>query len=344
MNLQKFFQAFHKKIKVDTEELRDKRNILVDKIRASLKKADRPLPEPLNQGSYIYGVGVVPLGDEEYDIDVGLDFDILSSENSAKAVRDWVYSAIKDHTDKVANRGPCIRVHYAAGYHVDLVVYARHSNSVDIEDYRLAIKDDQWKRAEPKKLKKHVADARKSFENTKDTSGSDQLQRVTRYIKRWNDLEIPGESPDKPFGLATLLLVINHLPQPVLDSEGTSDDLNALIQVIRGANNIIGRISLKKPTQEFEDLFGKLSDGAMDEFKQRLTALLSDLEEANAAADEIGATTILRKQFSDDFPTTLRNAEAILSESGGEDRRILIQDMNEAIPNYSAPSKPWSRN
>ena len=76
MGIQSYFSRFHKNIKVDTDELRDKRDILVDKIRASLKKEGHPLPDVLNQGSYIYGVGIIPLGNTEYDIDVGLDFPI----------------------------------------------------------------------------------------------------------------------------------------------------------------------------------------------------------------------------------------------------------------------------
>ena len=74
MSIQQYFGRFHKEIKVETDELREKRDILIDKIRASLKKAGTPLPDLLNQGSYIYGVGVKPEGDVEYDIDVGLDY------------------------------------------------------------------------------------------------------------------------------------------------------------------------------------------------------------------------------------------------------------------------------
>jgi hypothetical protein len=52
MSIQQLFSRFHKEIKVETEELRDKRDILIDKVRASLKKAGHPLPDLLNQGSY----------------------------------------------------------------------------------------------------------------------------------------------------------------------------------------------------------------------------------------------------------------------------------------------------
>jgi|GEM_PF-1246396 len=338
MSIQQLFGRFHKEIKVETDELREKRDILIDKIRASLKKAGHPLPDLLNQGSYIYGVGVKPVGDVEYDIDVGLDFPIKSSEYDAKTVRKWVHDAVADHTDNVEDRGPCIRVRYAAGYHVDLVVYARYKNIDGVEDYQLAQKNGEWKPSEPKKLKEFISNARKPFADTKDTSGSDQLQRVTRYLKRWNDIDIPDDSPDKPFGLATLLLVIKHLIAPVVDQDGTPNDLDALIRVAHAVKMTFGRIIVKKPTQEFEDVFSKLSDAAMERLKKRFDSLLTDLQSARTKDDDAVAK-ILRKQFGDDFPESLRKSEDLSNDHGA--RADAVSDMRAAIPSFSNPSRPW---
>lgn len=332
MSIQKYFSKFHKEIRVETDELREKRDIIVDKIRASLKEKGHPLPEILNQGSYIYGVGVYPVNDEEYDIDVGLDFDILSNENEAKTIRSWVYDAIKDHTDNVEDRGPCIRVRYAAGYHVDLVIYARHKNDKNSESYQLAYKDNVWKDADPKKLKSFIQTARESFKNTKDSSGADQLQRVTRYLKRWNDLAIPGESDDKPFGLATLLLVIDRLktPQLLLDD---SSDIDALIVI---ASSIGSKISIFKPTPAFEDVYAKLSSSAMSKLVERFKDLLTDLNKAKKLSDE-EAAELLNKNFGKCFPTSLRKSESE-EKSASE-----IADMRAAIPSFNNPSKPHAR-
>lgn len=337
MSMQKHFQKFHKAIKVETEELREKRDILVNKIRNSLKNAKHPLPDALNQGSYIYGVGVFPVGEEEYDIDVGLDFSIKSDDYEATTVRKWVYDAIEDHTNNIEDRGPCIRVRYAAGYHVDLVVYSRFKNSESMENYQLAHKDNKWCPAEPKKLKEVIQKAREPFSNTKDSSGSDQLQRVTRYLKRWNDLDIPGDSPDKPSGLATLLLVMKHLPIPALDSSGDADDLAALIRTARAVKNTFGRIIVNKPTQQFEDLYSKLNDKAMTRFKDRVASLLSDLEKAAVQSEEDACKT-LRKQFGNDFPEMLKK-----SEESSSDRSALVSDMKAAIPSFNNPSRPWTK-
>lgn len=336
MSMQKHFQKFHKAIKVETEELREKRDILVNKIRNSLKDAGHPLPEALNQGSYIYGVGVFPVGDEEYDIDVGLDFPIKSDDYEATTVRKWVYDAIENHTKNVEDRGPCIRVRYAAGYHVDLVVYSRYKDSESVENYQLAYKDNKWSPAEPKKLKEKIQQARVPFSDTKDSSGSDQLQRVTRHLKRWNDLDIPGDSPDKPSGLATLLLVMKHLTAPALDSSGDADDLTALIQIARAVKNTFGRIVVNKPTQQFDDMYSKLNEKAMTRFKDRISSLLSSLEKAESQTDEDACKT-LRKQFGDDFPEFMKKSEE------SSDRSSLASDMKAAVPSFSNPSRPWTK-
>ena len=337
MSMQKHFRKFHKAIKVETDELREKRDILVNKIRDSLKKAGHPLPDPLNQGSYIYGVGVFPVGNEEYDIDVGLDFPILSNNHEAAAVRKWVYDAIKDHTNNTEDRGPCIRVRYAAGYHVDLVIYARYKDTESTENYQIAYKDNKWCPAEPKKLKDIIQKAREPFSETKDNSGSDQFQRITRYLKRWNDLDIPGDSPDKPSGLATLLLVKKHLITPVLDSDSEADDLAALTKVVHAVKHTLGRIVVQKPTQQFEDVYSKLDDQAMTRFKDRATSLLADLEKATKETEE-KACEILRQQFGNDFPEALAK-----SAKNSSDRSALISDMNAAIPSFNNPSRPWAK-
>ncbi len=339
MSKQKFFERFHRAIKVETEELREKRDILVDKVRSSLKKAGHPLPDLINQGSYIYGVGVIPVGNVEFDIDVGLDFPIKSADYEGKTVRKWVFEAVEDHTKNVEDRGPCIRVRYAAGYHVDLVVYARFKTTDAFENFQIARKDNSWRPAEPKKLKQHILDARKPFSESKDSSGSDQLQRVTRYLKRWNDVDTPDDSPDKPFGLATLLLVIEHLKFPVLSSNGDSDDLAALIKVANAVDSTFGRVTIRKPTQEFEDVFGKISESGMGKLKNRFKALLSDLKKAQQEGDEEKAATLLRKHFGDDFPDSLKKSEDSVSETS----QSRLADMNAALPNFTNPSRPWCK-
>ena len=52
-NLQTQFQNFHRNIKVESETLREKRDKIYDKIKKSLSEEQKPVPETLNQGSYV---------------------------------------------------------------------------------------------------------------------------------------------------------------------------------------------------------------------------------------------------------------------------------------------------
>ena len=319
-NIQKQLEGFHKNIKVESSELREKRDIILEKIKKSLSEDKKPIPEVLNQGSYIYGVGIKPVSGEDYDIDVGLDFNIKSSDYDAKEVRKWVYDAIKKHTDEVQSKGPCIRVIYQVGYHVDLVCYARYKNDDLIENFQLAHKNGSWIASDPKKIKDHIKKAREIFKGTKDNSGSDQLQRVVRYFKRWNDLAVPGESDDKPIGLAILLYCIK-----VLQSSFT-DDLQALIYISEMAKKS-DRISACKPDTQ-DDVFSKISYSGMKKLISRFQELYDALAKAHNFHNLQDACEIMREQFGDDFP---------LESSSINDKKRKIAHNNIEI----STERPW---
>jgi hypothetical protein len=124
-NLQRYFERFHETIRTDydmDETLRDKRDTILNLIAKRLREAGHPGFQKLDQGSYAMRTGDKPIGELEYDIDVGLRFP-LQEAYPATTVRQWVFEAIDGHTHTVFEKGPCIRVVYAKGYHVDLVIY-----------------------------------------------------------------------------------------------------------------------------------------------------------------------------------------------------------------------------
>ncbi len=340
-NIQKQFLDFHVRIKVDPEELREKRDILLDKIKRGLRERGVPVPELINQGSYIYGVGIKPVSENlEYDIDVGLAFSLKSVEYDAAVVKGWVYDAVKDHTNDVQNKGPCIRVRYAKGYHVDLVCYAKYKSNEYEEEYQLAHKDNVWKPSEPKKLKQYINEARVKFADTKVNNGSDQLQRVVRCLKRWNDVAVPEESEDKPIGLALLLFIIEKLESPVYDGNGKLSDLDALIKVSGFVKKCFGRIVVHKPTPEYEDVFGKLDESAMQTLKERFSNLYDDLVKARDKSNVSEACDLMIKHFGDDFPTFEVNKS--FDNISDEKRSALLSAFISVKEKSGNHSKPWA--
>ena len=129
VNLQSEFIDFHNTIKLDIENatLREKRDILLKKLKDKISE-DAASYTSFNQGSYAMGTGIKP-DDGDYDIDVGLKFDINQDDYSDPIeVKKWVKNALDGHTKKVVIRRSCVTVTYQGdgedAYHVDFAVYA----------------------------------------------------------------------------------------------------------------------------------------------------------------------------------------------------------------------------
>jgi hypothetical protein len=298
-DLQKHFEQFHNAIRVDFDSqstLREKRDIVLEKIAKSLKKNGRPSFERLLQGSYKMKTGVLPLGEEEFDIDVGLVFDFEDHRPETEEVRGWVMDAIGEHTDKVAEKTPCIRVHYkdSPPYHLDLVVYGRLSGEL-----QLATKS-AWIDADPEQLLGHVASAYAQYGGTEGNTGIDQFRRTVRYLKRWGDVRSPGDAKGKPTGLAYTLLASKELACTQA-FDGTPDDATALSNMTESASKSF-RISAKKPTPEYEDMFERLDNSQMELFKRDLKTLADTIRAAQDEPDPHDACSLLVAVLGTDFP------------------------------------------
>jgi hypothetical protein len=282
-------------------QLRESRDNVLDILKKRLKENSNPSCAEFMQGSYGYRVGIRPIEDLEYDVDVGLRFYFRDSEHTAEEVRGWVFKAVEGHTNSVEAKGPCIRVNYAAGYHVDLVCYSTwREDGTDV--FRLAHQDGTWKAADPPALAAYVKTARKTFEGTEDTKTStDQLRRIIRYLKRWNDECIPFDAEYKIVGLGFLLLAISTLTPKKLWN-GLSDDLSGLQQVAQSAASVFGRIVLKKPTPEYEDMARRLSEAEMANLKHRFETLAKACQSVRDDADPVTACKTMKEVLGRDFP------------------------------------------
>ena len=94
MILQKQFEKFNRNIKMDYDEnseLASKRDILINKL-----KSDEDLPSftVINQGSYAMYTGVKPLDNKDYDIDVGLRFNVNKDDYKPLDLKEKVYEIL----------------------------------------------------------------------------------------------------------------------------------------------------------------------------------------------------------------------------------------------------------
>ncbi|MGE8057032.1 nucleotidyltransferase domain-containing protein [Bacillus mycoides] len=339
------FTEFHDNIKLkeENEILSSKRDIIIKRIKDKLPDETDYSFEVFNQGSYAMHTGIKPL-DSDYDIDVGLYFDMSKDDINPVDAKKWIYNALVGHTSDVKIKTPCITVTYAAGYHVDVTVYA--SNNSDSKVYLAKGKptsksdDKYWDESNPKDLIKEIRDHLSDKEDRK------QFRRVVRYLKRWKDIKFTSVN-GKPTGIALTSCVYHWLTvQKETDyftGKTTYKDLDALINIV---SNMISnfkdeytiideeyqfmpRLKVYLPVEPKPELFEKMSYKQMKTFKEKLETLLEALEEAKAKTDPTDAAEILKEQFGDDFPvpeksTTGKKAMAAAvissSESAGEER------------------------
>ncbi|OQY49647.1 MAG: hypothetical protein B6230_07780 [Desulfobacteraceae bacterium 4572_89] len=166
-NLQNEFIDFHDVIKLGTykEEkvLRDKREILIKELKKGLKDekipgTDRKLIfSNFGQGSYAMHTGIIP-PDNDYDIDVGVIFDIINQEYGSVKLKKMIRDTLTQHNRTVVIRRPCVTVKYSDGYHVDLAVYASNSDDYHIAWGKENAADPTWEKSKPKELIKWVKD------------------------------------------------------------------------------------------------------------------------------------------------------------------------------------------
>lgn len=318
-NVQQQFILFHDTIKLDYDSnstLREKRDIVLKKLKDSISD-DAPSYEPFHQGSYALFTGVVPL-DGEFDIDVGLMFDMDKNDVEPVEAKEWVYEALKNHTDDVSVKTPCVTVTYKEdgqpSYHVDLTVYA--ANNSDTKTYlakgKLNSSSDNkfWDESYPKEL---VEKINTHFDDKDDRS---QFRRTIRYLKRWKDENFSSTGNSKPTGISFTIAAINYMTPKytIIDAFANKreyDDLQCLItfvdETIKAFRQIFHENEWAERLEVIEpftgkDLLEKMTNNQMKSFKEKLESLLSALVAAEDQVDPVEACKTLQEQFGPDFP------------------------------------------
>ncbi|RBP42821.1 nucleotidyltransferase domain-containing protein [Garciella nitratireducens] len=316
MSIQSEFKNFNDRIRLDyktNSELASKRDILLEILE---KDENLPSFKKLDQGSYAMYTGVKPGDDREYDIDVGLRFNVSKSDYNPMDLKKDIEELLKDHTDYGAKiKKSCVTVTYKKdgepSYHVDLVVYVYEDK--EDKDSQIYIakginsdKDSQkWEMADPKGLVDYINDGVERGEQR------DQFRRVLRYIKRWKHRRFAVQGHCEPPSIGLNLIALDNF---IYYEE---DDFNALTHIVDSIVNkfvfegfdkdgdSLYRIKLPLPMElafEFDsDVFGKMTDRQMTDFKEKAEKLQSDLNDVESETDEHEKYKKLQKIFGEDF-------------------------------------------
>lgn len=309
--LQKEFCTFHDAIKIGTYEenktLREKRDLLIDDLRDKLKDekvpgTDKSLTfKKLDQGSYAMNTGIKPKNDD-YDIDVGMIFDITNDEYNSHKLKQLIYDKLNSQNNRTVefNR-PCITVKYSDGYHVDLAIYSENSDDIHIAWGKKHSAIKEWHKSEPKELKTWVSDV------SDDTTEREQFRRCVRYLKKWKERKFTSDGNFAPPSIGLTIQVRNAF---IYREE---NDLDALIDIVNTMMdefildydddwNQVNTIEAHLPVAPFKDVYYKMTKNQEDAFYNKLEALSEALEAAKNCDSDSEASKILRKIFGDDFP------------------------------------------
>lgn len=316
MSLQTQFKKFHDKIKLDSntkDELREKRDILLKLLR---NNDEFPSFEEFSQGSYGLHLGVEPIEGREYDIDVGLRFNVNKDDYQPLDLKKTIRKNLKNHTEYGAEiKKPCVTVTYKKSgekaFHIDLVTYTYEDKDNDDSQMYLALGkessgdiDIRWDKADPVKLLDYINDT------ISDQKEREQYRRVVKYLKRWKHLKFnnTGHAEPPSIGLTLLSLYDFHAYD--------GDDLKALIHTVTAIKN---KFTAKEYVDDrwlyticcsmpeglrFEsdnNAFEKMTLVQMTNFKDKLQKLADDLTEVKNEADLIKQCKKLRQIFGDDF-------------------------------------------
>lgn len=326
-NVQKQFEQFDEAIKLrryhENATLAEKREKVLKSLSEGIARqrkegAEIPPYRNFNQGSYDVGTGVKPL-DGDYDIDVGVEFDLAKDKHTPVEVKKWVLNAVEDHTSEVKMRRSCVTVYYMQGgepqYHVDLAVYSKAARNPDGKMYLARGKEhsskenQEWTPSAPEELTDKINNR---FDKESEAR---QFRQAIRALKRWKDHRFQSEGQAAPRGIALAVAALSWFSPMTSEVEGEQkpDNLTALVRFVQALlrqfspakddhGEPYSRIKIVCPVEPFDDLCARMTAEQMRQFHARVETLLEALEEAQKDADPHTACKTLQVEFGDDFP------------------------------------------
>ncbi|WP_288394583.1 CBASS cGAMP synthase [uncultured Vagococcus sp.] len=194
-DLSNLFKEFNEDISLSEsykQKIRTGRDAIRVKIDNFFLKENLKKPDHYTQGSYPMHTAILPLEDEDFDLDNGVYLngynDDQSTWPSVSTVHNLIKNAVEGHTKEVIDKNTCVRVVYQDNYHIDLPIYIMGKDDNGDEVAYLAHKTEGWIISDPRAF-------RDWFNTSVKETDDRQLRRVVKYLKQWshfNDIDISG--------------------------------------------------------------------------------------------------------------------------------------------------------
>lgn len=300
-NLHSAFKAFDDNLKLTPtkeNDLETARNALTKSLKKQFQlKNDYSAPKFWTQGSFQMKTAI-RTEDDHCDLDLGMYFNkIPNLENST--IQSHVVQAIKNHTGQEPNhKSRCVRVNYAAGFHIDLPIYYMTSGMMHPE---LLVKGEARQQSDPKEFYEWF---------NKQCKNQPQKRRLIRYLKAWAD----SHKSKMPSGLALTVLAIQNY---VKDDR---DDLALLNTVLAVKHKVSITWSCILPACPNDDVLNRLDFSQKQNFINSLGDLYDGLKDAidheNESASHEKCKRLFGKRFPDSPKTKRLIEKAALIASG----------------------------
>jgi hypothetical protein len=242
------------------------------------------------QGSYPMHT-IITTEDGDHDLDDGVYLQGLGTDPkkwpTAATVHRWIVDAVSGYTkDPPQDKNRCVRVRYAADYHIDLPIYAMNA-------------DDKPMIFDKSATEPYESDPRaftEWYQNAVNSKGA-QLRHVTRYLKAWRDHHRSGGA-GAASGLAFTILAVENFV-----AKEDRDDL-AFAETVKGIYRHMESVgTIRKPTFPHEDLTGWWDETKRSNFLDKLEALRNRCTEAVEEEDKSVAARIWKRRvFGYRFP------------------------------------------
>jgi len=267
------------------------RDALRKKIGNKFSDNGRSKPKHCSQGSYAMQTAVMPLDEDDFDLDNGVYLQGYTEDQqswpAATTVHIWVEDAVEGHTDdSPIDKNTCIRVNYLDNYHIDLPIYIMGENEEEEEVAYLAHKSKGWIESDPKAFTQW-------FQNCVNENGQ-QIRHIVKYLKAWKDYKGVNIK-----GMAITILVCENYK---LTED--RDDISLLETVTNILDTLEENFQCYKPViPKDEDLFEDMSESTQNSILDGLRGLQGKLDKAIYNKDnDKEASDILQKVFGDRFP------------------------------------------
>jgi hypothetical protein len=257
-------------------------------LRARIKnhfRAHYPLYRPFFyiQGSYKMNTAIRNY-DDTCDLDDGVYFLRLPNVTGT-TLQKWICEAVAGQTSyRPERRERCVRVHYQAGYHIDLPVY--YIEESDKHPY-IAVKNSDWQESDPKEFIKY-------FKNI--SLGQFQISRLIKYLKAWCDFQ----NHKMPNGLCMTVLCLQNYNIKYL----SRDDLAFVELLLNIRRSLSSNWECLMPTTPYDNLFDRYSDTVQRNFFDSINSIIRDGKSAiKFSTGEYDASLLWQEHVGSRFPT-----------------------------------------